>query len=290
MDVHRKYGQEWHTLTDWLKVMMFSDHPGEAFSRIRQLVTENHHLWELAGVISTLGHAPDKGATQLLLDIALAHPNLVQNPSWAIALSSRADDTSAKIRFGILSNGVLCESLQSYTFNNPLLRKIAGDILDDAHVRGLYLALLAFPPSESSCTILAAMAEYISEQSRDDELLIAALNLLPAQWGTPIWASLSKAVEYRVIGREHAGGNVFNLVPSAAPQLRAALLRMAYTDAMRADCARTLLLKIDDWRDEYGWPVDEPRHPDVRSGLDWPPLLRQVGPLEVPSGLHTRAI
>lgn len=84
-----------------------------------------------------------------------------------------------------------------------------------------------------------------------------------------------KAIEYRAVWREPIGTSSYRLVPSAAPELRACLLDLVHNDSARAQCAAYFLTRIDKWRDEYGTPNDEPRHPNLKSGLAWPPQMQR---------------
>jgi hypothetical protein len=65
-------------------------------------------------------------------------------------------------------------------------------------------------------------------------------------------------------------------VPSSAEELRRRLLEVRMHDPTRARSATVALKLIDCLRDKYGYPDDEPRHPNIASGHDWPP---EVGDL-----------
>ena len=58
---------------------------------------------------------------------------------------------------------------------------------------------------------------------------------------------------------------------AASNPLRAKLFFMVVADDLRKHSAYSLLGQIEEWRLEYGRPIDEPRHPDFGSGLPWPP-------------------
>lgn len=70
---------------------------------------------------------------------------------------------------------------------------------------------------------------------------------------------------------EHYSG-AYSLRPAAANPLRARLFELASHSTGRTQAAYSLLGQIEEWRLEYGRPIDEPRHPDFESGLPWPPV------------------
>lgn len=53
-------------------------------------------------------------------------------------------------------------------------------------------------------------------------------------------------------------------------ELRRGLFGMLKTDDAQAKLAEECLIKIDELRDEYGHLNEEPRHPDINSGMPWP--------------------
>jgi hypothetical protein len=103
------------------------------------------------------------------------------------------------------------------------------------------------------------------------EALSAALKLIDDRKAIPrgVWDALEGAfVERRPYGdspgvhTEHA---------RAANDLRLTLFKMANGDEKRRKSGRSLLAQIEEWRLERGRPTGEPRHPDIQSGIPWPP-------------------
>jgi hypothetical protein len=105
------------------------------------------------------------------------------------------------------------------------------------------------------------------------EALAANLSLIdddkPSMVPQGIWDQLKTAfVERRPYGQS---SNVFTEHARASNELRVRLFRMALEDKKRRKSALMLLGQIEEWRLEHGRPTDEPRHPDLGSGQDWPP-------------------
>jgi hypothetical protein len=69
----------------------------------------------------------------------------------------------------------------------------------------------------------------------------------------------------------------YEILPASAAPLRRRLFEMVLDDRQRDQAARRMLVRIDELRDEYGRPDDEPRHPWLASGVTWPPMEPQPG-------------
>ncbi|MNX45348.1 hypothetical protein D3C86_758580 [compost metagenome] len=86
-----------------------------------------------------------------------------------------------------------------------------------------------------------------------------------------IWDQLESAfVEHRP---EVESPNVFTQHARTSNDLRVLLFKMAFGDEKRRQSALMLLGQLEEWRLEYGRPMGEPRHPDLASGLPWPPRV-----------------
>lgn len=251
---------------EWLKVMAFSDHPSEAFNRIQA----DRQDYRLSRILDFLAHVPGPEATHFLINLAITTPSIAGNDAWQHAMGGRRGEDVGLAMLGALSNPDMCSRIEPRAIHNPYINAIAVHALAHSSVRALLLTQLKTPPSSHARPRLAAIVESICEQAKDDGVLLAALDLLPDQRGRATWGALEKAIEYRSVWREPIGENSYRLVPSAAPELRARLLDMVHNDAARAQCATYFLTRIDKWRDEYGTPNDEPRHPNLDSGLTWP--------------------
>jgi hypothetical protein len=117
------------------------------------------------------------------------------------------------------------------------------------------------------------LAEVLAELA-SDEAALAGLGLIADTGRPPVSPAIERLLEERFVGREPQtpGGSVFNLIPQARPNVRAALFKLMENDRDRRSTSLNLLVQLDRWRDEYGRPDDEPRHPAIRSGISWPPL------------------
>jgi hypothetical protein len=103
--------------------------------------------------------------------------------------------------------------------------------------------------------------------------LLASLSLMHDHASTPVLPALIKNlksvfVESRPFGNS---GSTYTLAPRSANEIRSRLFAMALSDDTRKHSAWRILEEIESWRLEYGRPSSEPRHPDIDSGIPWPP-------------------
>lgn len=109
---------------------------------------------------------------------------------------------------------------------------------------------------------------------RSREALFANLNLIDDKRHPPIPLGVRDQLEGAFLEQRPYGedANAYILHPRASNELRASLLRMAHQDDKRRKSAFILLGQIEVWRLEEGRPMDEPFHPDLKSGYSWPPV------------------
>lgn len=115
---------------------------------------------------------------------------------------------------------------------------------------------------------------HVVAQLADEDSILSALDLIQDGVKPSVPPEVIRAVESLVLGREPFEGfpSAYTIVPHRGVAVRARLLRMAHEDRSRRHAALALLGQIEVWRLEHGRPPDEPCHPDIDSGLPWPPL------------------
>ena len=85
---------------------------------------------------------------------------------------------------------------------------------------------------------------------------------------------LRNAVHEAALSKEPAAdwAGAYELRPVPLPELRKTLFAMTQdASPATAALAEACLAAIDEFRDEHGASEFEPRHPDVESGMPWPP-------------------
>ena len=103
-----------------------------------------------------------------------------------------------------------------------------------------------------------------------EESLLAVINLIDDKQHPRIPFDCHRKLEELFVERKPATGGAASLHARAANNIREQLLNMFINDENRRISARELLLEIETWRNEYGRPVEEPRHPRISSNVPWP--------------------
>ncbi len=175
---------------------------------------------------------------------------------------------AARTLLDVLSSPEKYEKLQMGYRGKPFARSVARAVEIYPPVREEMLGRMSEDLPNAVRETLASVMQWV----QDDEMLLAALDLLCDEANPQVPDSLWKALEYRVTNHtpisEH--GNIFTIRPATATAIRKRLFDIMHNDPKRKEAARAVLEWIDRQRDEYGCPEDEPRHPDIATGLSWP--------------------
>jgi hypothetical protein len=103
--------------------------------------------------------------------------------------------------------------------------------------------------------------------------ILAGLDLIHDDATPSIPPALIRNLEAVFVERRPYGSSetTYTLEPQSANDIRSHLFEMAVNDESRKHSAWTILAQIESWRIEYGRPTNEPRHPNIESGIPWPP-------------------
>lgn len=89
---------------EWLKVMVFSDHPSEAFSRIQTGRLD----YRFSRIFDFLAHVPGQEATHLLMNLAITTRDVASNYAWQHAMGLRRGEDVGLAMLKALSNPNMC--------------------------------------------------------------------------------------------------------------------------------------------------------------------------------------
>jgi len=105
------------------------------------------------------------------------------------------------------------------------------------------------------------------------DALRANLQLVNDTKSSPVPQGIWDFLESAFIERQPYGkiSNAHTKHARASNDLRLLLFRMVIEDEKRRKSAIRLLGQIETWRQEYGRPIHEPRHPDPTTNISWPP-------------------
>lgn len=275
IDEMRKMGirdQEQFLIKRYLALCVYVTPQSAGIDKIRQLAPIAHlSIYDFRDLLPALAHSRFDGAVGLMREMVQTPQNwqAIQY-DWIEALTELETPNARQVALSFADPDL---PGFSHKLDSGLFERVAGKIAKlasedtkvDARIREL--SGLSLDDQERELVALVLLA------TPTDETLLAALNLIDdsARPRTP-WG-LSKFLEQTFVERKPYEGDqgMFTLHAAAANDLREALYGMVFNDQRRKQTAYSLLGQIEEWRVEYGRPVDEPRHPAIHSGLPWPP-------------------
>ncbi|RMT36988.1 hypothetical protein ALP49_200095 [Pseudomonas syringae pv. solidagae] len=249
-------------LVDWLELFPFSDSPSrlhEVIEAVPERIRTPHNMMRL---LQAAHNGPPETGLQLLQQLAASDQAYFRERGWV--------DAVLKIGTEEATHAVLDHI---YTERLPL---------NNPYLVSRWLSDLA---QKYSSVRLSLLTRYKQDNPlRLQRLLGQILCEIPDQ--EIFWASFEQAVEANGEGQygleQMLHGLTMGNRPSAqiegafevfgtpAADLRKVLFGKLAMDGKQAVLASKCLSWIDDIRDRYGNVVDEPRHPDIKSGRPWP--------------------
>lgn len=252
---------EGYELSEWLRLLPFTNHPGETFNVVRGLPEHQSKMGLLDGLIDAFGVAPGDEAEKVLFQFAEADPKLYANHAWRNATIRRATLSAARRFVDLAANGAFEGQV---TDRWHMANQLAGLIGEHLELRNHIYQLLkdgAMTPG------LALLSQAIAEAPDVDGLLLLIKIEMKHSCTFISWRTIENVVTKQVPSENWKGA--YEVVPIPAVELRRNLLAMT-RDGGPADIAARCLTEIDKIRDRYGAPDAEPRHPDLSSGKSWP--------------------
>lgn len=260
---------DWYQVEEWMELLVLSDTPDIARERIQTFPTEFQRTSRLRRTLTVLGQSPDPGAVETLRALAAGNPEFYGDFYWVRAVTEQGTEEAAELFLEVLWDPSKCGDQGDYVVQINFAGAIAQMMERYPFVRARVFDSLSSEHPDPVRHALAHVVQYVD----DDEVLLEALNLMSDNSSTPVPRPLSEAIEHRVEQRKPIRGfaSARTIVPAAATTIRRRLFEMIHNDPKRQGTAKRVLNFIDRLRDEFGWPEDEPRHPDIASGLPWPP-------------------
>jgi hypothetical protein len=248
-----------------LIALMFSDSPGLAAHHIRRLRTDGRSPWLFADLLVPIAVSGIPEQVSLLLELM---PNSARDSywwAWREALKYSAPAVRQQLIAALLAGGVPAPLLEVIISHREpdLSATIAASIEASSSLRRAVESLVA-SADPSSREFALTVIENIGDLRAAESLLALAIsepNLRPrvgrilvgTRWPRPEgerWSTIS--------------------APHAVTSIRKRLLSLTVdTDESLHQWAASVLADIDA-SVEGAFPMDEPRHPDLPSGIPWP--------------------
>lgn len=266
--------QSVYLLQRCLCLLPFVEPASEGVARIREInPTKWMHGYELRELVTALGHSRCNDALGLLIEMAESGHRLDGIAGdWVEALAALGTPESKRALLSFVDPDI--DNLGvALKFGHYEQARVASQIADIARAEStirdrLYQLCATHLPHP----MRLSLADSITQIGTRDSLL-AGLGLIHDDASPPVPPALLKNLETVFVERRPFGnaGNTYSLEPRSANEIRSRIFAMALSDDARKRSAWYILGRIESWRLEYGRPSSEPRHPDIDSGLPWPP-------------------
>lgn len=264
-----------YLLNRCLCILPFIEPPSQGIARIRE-IDPIKRMWgyEFQGLVTALGYSRCNEALGLLIDMAKSEEKRLETITgdWIDAVGNIGTPEAIRTILSFIDPEIEQYSLRltfDYSHQERLASKIANIAGDDSSVRDRLLLLCTrkLPPQKR-----LLLADCVTRLGTRDGIL-AGLGLIHDDATPSIPPALIRNLEAVFVERRPYGSseNTYTLEPQSANDVRSCLFDMAMNDESRKYSAWSILAQIESWRIEYGRPTNEPRHPNIESGVPWPP-------------------
>ena len=264
-----------YLLSRCLCFLPFVEPPPQGIARIRE-IGPIKRMWgyEFQGLVAALGYSRCNEALDLLIDMAKNEEKRLEGIAgdWIDAVANLGTPEAIRTVLSFIDPEIEQHSLRltfNYFYQEKLASKIANIAGGDPSVRDRLLLLCTkrLPPQ-----MRLLLADCVTRLGTRDGIL-AGLDLIHDDATPSIPPALIRNLAAVFVERRPYGfsENTYTLEPQSANDIRSRLFDMAVRDESRKHSAWNILAQIESWRIEYGRPTTEPRHPNVDSGIPWPP-------------------
>ncbi|MBL4711141.1 MAG: hypothetical protein JKX75_01330, partial [Gammaproteobacteria bacterium] len=262
---HWKQTNEWYRVAQWLELLALSDDPMQVMDLLKDLPTHMQQERTFDRILNGLRYSSSEDVEKTLLALAEAFPELEKNGDWLKAMHDQLTEASHEYFYEILwdPNKAKHHAKLGRWSHDTFVNIIEKIIRTNPEIRQDFIEKFETPMARQLLNVMNSLLQRFKD---DDEIIHASLLLLNNS------ANMLYGIEGYVTHREpiDESSNTFNIVPSSAIELRKRLLEMRASDLNRSIAAKDVLAAIDEPRDEHGRPENEPRHPDLESGIPWP--------------------
>ncbi|MFV0369505.1 MAG: NACHT domain-containing protein [Hyphomicrobiaceae bacterium] len=258
-----------YQLRDWLRLLPFATPVTHLPAIVRGMPHAQRHPRVLEEMVRGLGSSSSDDAEDVTFTLAEDDPCLYQNDGWRATALKFGTVSAARCLVDLTVSG----TLDGKSYNGWHWQRELGRLISEfSEVRAYVYDLLKDGPTTKQ---LALLASAIAENADKDGILMLIDFEMKTGHSFMTWQSIQSAVTEHVPAENWEGA--YNVVPVPAVELRRQLLAMTGSGGADDPAARCLSL-IDEFRDEYGAPESEPRHPDLASERPWPILTPDPDP------------
>jgi hypothetical protein len=254
-------------LMGWIELFAFSDRPGAVIDAL-DLVPPNHRSpWNLRRLLNSFGHSPHGEALNTLEQIARRDARVLNEYEWLTAMRKLGTDAVARALLEHVCDGSLAGGhggIDAWHMSDYLA--------DFARMFPSFRSELVRRYSELPSGPIQQILEGSLTQVANVPIVLVMIGRHAAGHRTFHQGHLRSAIENVAVGRRPVEGwsGAFQEFSVSLTTLRKKLFELVVAKSDQAALAEACLNYIEELRDEHGRIDDEPRHPDIRSGLAWP--------------------
>jgi hypothetical protein len=256
-----------YELKVWLDLLPFVNKPVDALPILRNMQPPIREPRFLHQMVSAFAHAPSVEAEEVLFKLAEDNARFYADHYWRRTALHFGTQSAARRLIDLAAKGILQST--ATTDDWALARDLGTLINEYPDLRAHVYELLKVGPTTGGRSLLASA---VAESPDANGLLLLVSLEKDLSRSVINWRTIEKVVVEQVPAENWQGA--YNVVPVPVVELRQKLLAMT-TDGSREDAAAQCLKTIDKLRDEHGAPINEPRHPDLRSDKAWPIIAPQ---------------
>jgi len=264
-----------YLLTRCLCLLPFVEPSSEGIACLRK-IDPMKRMWghQFQGLMAALGYSRSNEALGFLIEMAKGEEKRLQGVTteWIAAVEEIGTQEAIRVLLSFVD-----PDIEQHNFKLPFdyisQEKLASKLAEIARVdRSIKDRLLLLCTRTLPNHIRFLLADCVTRLGSRGEVL-AGLNLIQDVANPSIPPNLIRNLETIFVERRPYENSeyTYTLEPQSANDIRSRLFEMAMSDEARKHSAWRILAEIEFWRIEYGRPINEPRHPNMESGIAWPP-------------------
>lgn len=263
-----KLNRDSHSPMDWCELFAFSDRPGAVLEALMLLPDMFRHPRKMERIFYAFSKRPDRDAISFLAALPDWNVQILENGEWLDAVKSFKSVESLKVILALLEQGK--RPARAPRFDINYLGRDFGQ-LAEANPAVLEELLRQYQTVKNAHACELIETAFAELEHGDDRIVLAMVRRTAAEKRAMDY-KLSRAVERAAVGRRPVPGwvNGYEQFSSPIPSLRRELYAMVLAQGPEAKIATACLKAIEKYRDEHGRIAEEPRHPDISAGGQWP--------------------
>lgn len=265
---HYYNDNEWYLAEKFLFILLFSDLPNIGIERIKQIPQKCLTSYRHSRLIKMIGFCNSPEVITYLAE--LRNTTEVLQNCFKEYMTALSQNNCIEMRMTLMTilnslngNGNLSDNFKKEPIAyRDLLAETVSTIVEGDINFWEEIKNYCYNASSDIDRIISAS---ILEKVGTEEAAIIACNLLNDESNNGLQYYFMQLIEHASLDRVNADNpNSYYLVPKPCKDLRAHLLYLVLNDKTRKKSAMLLLCYIETLRIEYGRPLDEPRHPNIK--------------------------